>query len=311
MIACRRNARRIVGAIVGALGPLVGCVDVLGINTDRPYVAEAGLSGPDATGGGDDSPADDTSDDGADPALDSATDAVSERPVDSDSSIKPVPSCPIPDGSMPRIPFAASAYLVGSQPSYAAGKSACGRSVHFGNSSTARVETENFDVGGQSITYFDTTPGNFYGQYRGEDVDVEWGVCTPDPCLTVDHIAPTEWSEYTIDVTQTWSYSIILQYAAKGNEGLHIDLDGRMLSGPLTMPQTTFATATFTSLSYRTLATFVNVCIPQGRHILRLTFDGPTENALALDYVDFQPFGACAGSGGDGGGASDAMGRTQ
>jgi hypothetical protein len=225
-----------------------------------------------------------------------ATSDGPEGVSDAAGSIAPGPACASPDGAVPRTPFNASQFLVGPGTAYAAPKSGCGSSVHFSTSSPARVEAENFDVGGEGISYHDTTPHNYYGQYRGEDVDVEWGVCSI-PCADVDYIAPGEWAEYTIDVSKTWSYSITVEYAARGNESIHLNLDGqRTPSQPLALPATTYDPAQpFNYLSFKALPTYMVVCLPQGRHILRITYDGPATNYLALDYIDFGPVGPCGG----------------
>jgi hypothetical protein len=173
--------------------------------------------------------------------------------------------------------------------------------AYFGTSSMTQLEAENYDSGGQDVTYHDTTPGNYYGQYRNEDVDVEWGVCGTW-CAAVDHIAPGEWSEYTISVGQTWMYSLTLSDAASANESMHIDLDGASLTGPMTIAATTDPRATSFNYQFKLVPTYVNVCLPKGNHVLRVGFDGPDLNAMALDFVQFVPVGPCAGSdGGDGG----------
>jgi hypothetical protein len=332
--------------MLGAFLPVSGCVDVLGINTERPYVAKPdGAADDDAPGpdtalddsmpladspaeGGPsgDGPAVDDRAEAAPPdassrdadatvALDGGADAYDGRtPGYFDGAVEAGPSCVL-DAATSRLPFAASGYLVGPAQGYAAPASGCGKAVQFGTASAARVQAENFDVGGEGITYHDTTPGNYYGQYRGEDVDVEWHVCTNDPCGDVDYIWPNEWTEYTIDVAQTWAYIITYNYAARYSEQIRMNLDNQNLiaTGPVTLKATVFdPTADFNGTSFMSnTPTFTSVCIPAGRHVLRLMFDGPHPNALAIDYVDFGPVNPCSGGGGDGGGASDAMGATQ
>ena len=36
-----------------------------------------------------------------------------------------------------------------------------------------RIEAEDYDLGGETIAYHDTTPGNPGGAYRHDDVDIE------------------------------------------------------------------------------------------------------------------------------------------
>jgi hypothetical protein len=121
----------------------------------------------------------------------------------------------------------------------------------------------------------------------------------------VDYIAPSEYLEYTIDVTSTYSYYVDVGYAAKGSEGIHIDLDGSNIihntNDELILPATTLATQAFTSLSYKYYQTLQAVCLPRGRHILRITFDGPDDQALGMDFLDFEPMMPCVAGGGDAG----------
>jgi hypothetical protein len=307
-------------------------VNILGVNNDRPYIAEddsssdatTGSPAPDSAGddstttgdspderdGSDEFASSDAGGSDLDGTLDAGPlpDASLETGDDAgyatfDGAVPPGPSCVSPDGSVPRTAFNASQYLVGPGPGFAAPKSGCGNTVRFNTASPARIEAENFDVGGEGISYYDTTPRNYYGQYRGEDVDVEWGVCMI-PCADVDYVAPNEWLEYTIDVSKTWAYSLTVEYAARGNEAFHVDLDGQRLvaMGFVPLPATIYdPSQAFNYLSFKTMPTYLTACIPAGRHVLRVTFDGPDNNALALDYIEFGPTASCGGSGVDAG----------
>jgi hypothetical protein len=65
----------------------------------------------------------------------------------------------------------------------------------------ARIQAEDFDVGGAGVAYHDTTAGNAGNSYRtAEDVDVQ---ATSDAGggYNVGWIAGTEFLEYTVDVT--------------------------------------------------------------------------------------------------------------
>ncbi|CAM9852218.1 unnamed protein product, partial [Laminaria digitata] len=64
---------------------------------------------------------------------------------------------------------------------------------------TTRIQAENFDLGGQGVAYFDTTPGNSpNGAFRpDDDVDI-------DPLgngYNIGHIRAGEFLRYTVDVT--------------------------------------------------------------------------------------------------------------
>ena len=82
-----------------------------------------------------------------------------------------------------------------------------------GLSGTLRIQAEDFDTGGQDITYNDTTPSNLGGQYRpGEGVDIE---ITSDPGggYNIGSTADGEWLEYTIFVTEPGLHNIRLRVA--------------------------------------------------------------------------------------------------
>jgi hypothetical protein len=58
------------------------------------------------------------------------------------------------------------------------------------------LEFEDFDIGGQGITYFDTTAGNGYGGYR-TDVDVDILSISDGGTGFGVYMSPGEWLEYT------------------------------------------------------------------------------------------------------------------
>jgi len=78
-----------------------------------------------------------------------------------------------------------------------------------------QFEAENFDNGGQNVSYFDTSAGNVYGAYRSTDVDIE---ATADVGGGFD-VAKTkvgEWMKYTISVATGGSYTLQARVADLG-----------------------------------------------------------------------------------------------
>src|SRR3954447_25556980 len=65
-----------------------------------------------------------------------------------------------------------------------------------------RIEAENYDTSGPSVSYFDLTPGNSGGVYRTDDVDIE---ATQDSGggYDVGWISSGEWLNYTLNVQTT------------------------------------------------------------------------------------------------------------
>jgi len=61
------------------------------------------------------------------------------------------------------------------------------------------VEAEFYDIGGEGVAYHDTTPGNTGGEYRSDDVDLEY---KDGANLNVGWGADGEWIEYTMDVAK-------------------------------------------------------------------------------------------------------------
>ncbi|MBO6575935.1 MAG: cellulase family glycosylhydrolase [Rhodothermales bacterium] len=78
------------------------------------------------------------------------------------------------------------------------------------------IEAEDYDEGGQGLTYFDTTPDNIPGGYREGGVDIEpatgggWHVA---------YVESGEWLEYTVDVQQGGPYDITARSASLSGRG--------------------------------------------------------------------------------------------
>jgi hypothetical protein len=66
------------------------------------------------------------------------------------------------------------------------------------------IQAEDFDTGGEGVTYHDTTAGNRGGVYRQTSVDLEATVDTSFG-YNVGWIAPGEWLAYSVDVRQSGS----------------------------------------------------------------------------------------------------------
>ena len=100
------------------------------------------------------------------------------------------------------------------------------------------IEAENFDEGGASVAYFDTTPGNRGGAYRQTDVDIE---ATTDvgSGSNIGWTRAGEWLQYTANVTANGSYAVELRVASASTGGtLRVEVDGVDVTGTLTMPNT-------------------------------------------------------------------------
>ena len=128
------------------------------------------------------------------------------------------------------------------------------------------IQAEHFDVAGQNITYYDTTPGNTPGSFRaGEDVDIR-STADAGGGHRITATVAGEWTEYTINVAQAGSYRLDLRVACAANGArVRVLLDGNDITGAISVPNT----GAWDSLTTLTK----DVVLPQGEHILRLVTD--------------------------------------
>jgi len=137
-----------------------------------------------------------------------------------------------------------------------------------------KIEAENFDIGGELLTYHDTEPANQGGAYRLNDgVDIE---VRPNG-YQVGYLEVGEWLEYTIDVAKAGNY-LITAYMASQNGGGKIQLvfpnvTSQEITAPKTNDWTTLQTAT------------TNVVLEQGVQIVRLKINSTP--AFNIDKLVF------------------------
>jgi len=128
------------------------------------------------------------------------------------------------------------------------------------------IEAENFDNGGEGVAYHDTTAGNYGGQYRQTDVDIE---ATSDVGggYDVGWVAATEWLKYTVSVAATATYTLELRVASLGAGGTcHLEVDGVNVTGSITAPNTG-GWQNWTSVYVP------GISVAAGQHVFRLVFD--------------------------------------
>jgi hypothetical protein len=129
------------------------------------------------------------------------------------------------------------------------------------------LQVENFDVGNEGQTYHDTDSKNTGGNnYRPGGVDV---ISINDSGSTrgVGMVKAGEWLKYSINVTNAGSYHADFRVASLNNGGqFHLEVDGKNVSGTLTVPNTRNWN------SYTTVGV-KGVALTNGKHTLRLVFD--------------------------------------
>ena len=122
-----------------------------------------------------------------------------------------------------------------------AAAAASGSGTPYGGTAPAlpgTVQAENFNDGGKSIGYFDTTTGNAGGQYRTTDADIETAVDSSG-AYDIGWTSAGEWLNYTVNVTTAGSYDLDFRVASSGTGGtFHVEVNGVDKTGPLMVPNT-------------------------------------------------------------------------
>ena len=139
----------------------------------------------------------------------------------------------------------------------------------------AVIQAEDYDLGGQGISYQDETPNSNSGKvYRNEGVDIGKDAAGRN---YVGWILPGEWIEYSVDAT-AGTYDILARMASPVDDRtLRLTLDGNVL-GTIDCPNASTGYGDFRT------ATLTNVTVPAGEHILRLEM---VDGAFNLDDLTF------------------------
>ncbi|HWK11843.1 MAG TPA: carbohydrate-binding protein, partial [Vicinamibacterales bacterium] len=150
-------------------------------------------------------------------------------------------------------------------------------------------QAENFDEGGPSIAYSDTTSGNAGGVYRSTDVDLE-ATTDSGAGYNVMKTRAGEWLKYTVDVATAGTYAIDVRVANIGTGGrLHVELDGADQTGPIAIPDTGGWQ------SWRTITT-AGIPMTPGLHVIRVVFDAAGTSGGVGNYNWFRVGTATTGS---------------
>lgn len=104
----------------------------------------------------------------------------------------------------------------------------------------ARLQAEDYDIGGAGVAYQDTDTGNSGGQYRpAEGVDIEACADTGGG-YNVGWVNPGEWIEYTIEVPAAGGYTIRARVSSlAGGGAFRLEFNGVDLTGSVAVPSTT------------------------------------------------------------------------
>jgi Carbohydrate binding module (family 6)/Calcineurin-like phosphoesterase/Purple acid Phosphatase, N-terminal domain len=147
------------------------------------------------------------------------------------------------------------------------------------------LQAENFDTAGPGVSYWDAGAGNSGGVYRTTNVDIG---PTNDPGSGGYYVGWTrvgEWLQYTVEVTQTRTYTMTVRVANVGSGAtFRVEVDGVAVTGPIAVPDTGDWDA------WRTLSAGA-VSLTQGPHVVRLVMlTRNAENAGVgnFGFVQFQ-----------------------
>ena len=114
-----------------------------------------------------------------------------------------------------------------------------GESVPYKNTFSVPgvIEAEDFDNGGENISWHDADPANLGGKYRTEvGVDIE---STGDATNYVSNIVTGEWLKYSVNVSQSGIYKMEATVQSNNTGGsFHFELDGLPVSKSVTIPNT-------------------------------------------------------------------------
>ena len=125
------------------------------------------------------------------------------------------------------------------------------------------IEAEDYDKGGEGLTFHETTETNIPGDYRSnEAVDIE---ARDEGGYHLSYVAANEWLEYTVDVEETGSYEVVATVASQDGGGAFTVSVENGDEADFSVPSTG-GWETFTEVT-----SYIN--LEAGEQFLRLTID--------------------------------------
>jgi hypothetical protein len=138
------------------------------------------------------------------------------------------------------------------------------------------IQAENYDKGGDSVAYHDTTAGNSGGVYRSDDVDIRATTDTSGG-YNLMSVRAGEFLRYTVNVATAATYSIDLRVASAGGGGtVHLSIDGSNVTGSWSLPDTG-------GWNVWKTVTKTGVALPAGQHVLKLAIEANGSGGTAAD----------------------------
>lgn len=141
------------------------------------------------------------------------------------------------------------------------------------------VQLEDYDMGGQSVSFYDKDFVNEGGAYREDGVDiVQVDSADASKGYAIGYTQAGEWLEYSVNVVTTGKF-VFRASVADGLEGgsIRLFIDGKAVTDTVAVPQTEDWN-TYTLMDGETSE------IEKGDHVLRVQFTGSYVN---LDWIQF------------------------
>ena len=141
------------------------------------------------------------------------------------------------------------------------------------------IEAENYDIGGEGISYHDSDTSNLGGVYRNDGVDIEMG----GSGYVIGNTIKGEWLEYTVDVSESDDYDLHIYYSS-GRQGggaritVSLPDENRYLLTNKVLPETD-GWSDYNDFS------FGLVSLEKGKHVLRIEV---ADRGFNLDKIEFK-----------------------
>lgn len=140
-----------------------------------------------------------------------------------------------------------------------------------------RIESEDYNPGGEGIGYHDSKTGNEGGVYRDDDVDIEYCVDT-DGGFNVGWVADGEWLKYDAVTQADVTVNLDIRVACWSDaQTLHVEIDDMDVTGPMAVPNTGY-------WQNWTTITKGNIVVPAGTHTITVVFHGSGFN---INWIQF------------------------
>jgi uncharacterized protein (TIGR03437 family) len=140
-----------------------------------------------------------------------------------------------------------------------------------------KIEAEDFDKGGEGVSYHDRDAINNGGQYRADGVDIK-ATSAASNGLAVFNAIAGEWLTYTLNVSAAGNYNLSVSVASRLEGGtFHLEVDGVDVTGTLKVPATG-GWHLFQQVGK------TGVRLSPGAHVLRLVLDANGAEGIVADF---------------------------